>query len=155
MKIDKRNARELCLQVLYSYEMTSDPIDQIINNIVASGLENTKEYDNELLNLLIIKTIRNIDAIDNKIKERAKNWNFNRIALIDKIILRQSIAELLYSDDSPPKVVIAEGIEMSKKYSTDDSHIFINGMLDRIYHDFIDEGKLNPEIEIKKEETEK
>ncbi|MEA3499419.1 MAG: transcription antitermination factor NusB [Candidatus Marinimicrobia bacterium] len=156
MKSNRRHSRELCLQVLYSYIMTSDPINQIITNIKNIDLEAATEYDEDLLEMLVIKTIKNMEMIDDKIKQRAKNWNFDRIALIDKLILRQSIAELLFCDDVPPRVTISEAIELGKNYSTDDSHIFINGMLDRIYHDFIEEGKLLPRIdsEEKKEEKE-
>ena len=155
MKINRRHSRELCLQVLYSYVMTLDPIDQIINNIKNANIEMIEEYDEDFLNILVIKTIKNMEMIDDKIKQRARNWNFDRIALIDKLILRQSIAELLFCEDVPPRVTIAEAIELGKNYSTDDSHIFINGMLDRIYHDFIEEGKLMPEIDFeeKKEEN--
>ncbi len=153
MKINRRHSRELCLQVLYSYIMTSNPIDQIINNTITNiDSEIAKEYDEEFLNFLVIKTIRNMEIIDDKIKQRAKNWNFDRIALLDKIILRQSIAELLYCDDVPSRVTIAEAIELGNNYSTDDSHIFINGMLDSIYHDFIKEGKLLPEIDLEEKE---
>lgn len=156
MKSNRRHSRELCLQVLYSYIMTSDPINQIITNIKNIDLDAATEYDEDLLEMLVIKTIKNMEMIDDKIKQRAKNWNFDRIALIDKLILRQSIAELLFCDDVPPRVTISEAIELGKNYSTDDSHIFINGMLDRIYHDFIEEGKLLPRIdsEEKKEEKE-
>jgi len=155
MKTDRRHSRELCLQSLYSFVMTSDPIDQIINNIKNIDSELEMGYDENFLESLIIKTVANMDTVDDRIKQRAKNWNFDRIALIDKIILRQSIAELLYFGDIPAKVTIAEAIELSKNYSTDDSHIFINGMLDRIYHDLIDEGKLNKEIKIKSDDKKK
>ena len=155
MKNKRHHSRELCLQVLYSYSMTLDPIDQIINNIKNINSEDLAEYDNNLLETLVIKTVNNLEMIDDKIKERTKNWNFDRIALVDKLILRQSIAELLFCDDVPPKVTIAEAIELGKKYSTDDSHIFINGMLDRIYHDFIDEGKLMPEINFEEKKENK
>ena len=59
----------------------------------------------------------------------------HRLALIDKIILRMCIAEMLYVEDVPPKVSMAEGIEIAKEFSTNDSSSFINGILDAIYND--------------------
>ena len=58
-----------------------------------------------------------------------------RLALIDKIILRMSISEMLYIDDIPPKVSIAEGVEIAKEFSTKDSSGFVNGILDAVYNE--------------------
>ena len=91
-------------------------------------------------------TINNIDELDERIKKRSKNWAFSRITLMDKIILRQSIAEMIYIDDVPPRVTISEAIELAKEFSTEESHVFVNGMLDRIYKDLVEEGILIPEI---------
>ncbi|MDZ7796884.1 MAG: transcription antitermination factor NusB [Candidatus Marinimicrobia bacterium] len=70
---------------------------------------------------------------------------------MDKIILRQSIAEMIFIDDVPPRVTISEAIELAKDFSTAESHIFVNGMLDRIYKDLVEEGILMPEIKPVKE----
>ncbi|MCF7832987.1 MAG: hypothetical protein K9N05_05385, partial [Candidatus Marinimicrobia bacterium] len=58
----------------------------------------------------------------------------------------QSIAEMIYIDDVPPRVTISEAIELAKEFSTEESHVFVNGMLDRIYKDLVEEGILIPEI---------
>jgi len=63
------------------------------------------------------------------------NWDLHRLAVIDKIILRMCISEMLYMEDIPPKVSMAEGIEIAKQFSTNDSSSFINGILDAIYND--------------------
>ncbi len=140
----RRLARELALQVLYALEMSHDPADQVISDILL--LNENPECDEGLLRELVAITSQNKDAIDERIRDRSRNWDFNRIALIDKIILRQAIAELIYSEDIPPRVTISEAIELAKKYSTEDSHIFINGLMDRIYHDLIEEGRIFPEV---------
>ena len=145
----RRQAREMAMQVLYALEMSHEPIDQIISDVMI--LNENAECDEVLMRELVIKAVGNRDAIDERIRDRSRNWDFNRIALIDKIILRQSIAELIFSEDIPPRVTISEAIELAKKYSTEDSHIFINGLLDRIYHDLIDEGRIFPEIFEKQE----
>ncbi|MDD5581883.1 MAG: transcription antitermination factor NusB [Candidatus Marinimicrobia bacterium] len=140
----RRLSRELSLQVLYALEMNDKPIDQVILDILL--LNDNPECDETLLRELVHVTTVNKDAIDERIRSRSKNWDFTRIALIDKIILRQSIAELMFCKDIPPRVTISEAIELGKKYSTEDSHIFINGLMDRIYHDLIEEGRIFPEI---------
>lgn len=154
MKNNRRNARILCMQVLYAYLQQENKIlDEVKTNTVRLNTE--EELDKKFFETLLKLTVYNMDEIDEKIKERSKNWDFNRITLIDKIILRQSIAELLYEDDVPPRVTISEAIELSKIFSTDESHVFVNGILDRIYKDLIKNGTLVPEInvdEILKEE---
>ncbi len=140
----RRQARELALQVLYALEMSREPMDQVISDVML--LNENPECDETFLRELILKTTGNREAIDERIRVRSKNWDFKRIAIIDKIILRQAIAELLYTEDVPPRVTISEAIELAKKYSTEDSHVFINGLMDRIYHDLIEEGRLFPDV---------
>lgn len=70
--------------------------------------------------------------IDEMIKRHAKNWDFQRLVKMDKDILRIAIVELLYMKDAPMKVVVDEALELAKKYSTDDSSSFINGVLAKI-----------------------
>ena len=86
-------------------------------------------------------TVQHQEKIDEHIKEKSENWEFSRIALIDKIILRMAICEFFYLDDVPPKVSIAEAIEIAKKYSTDDSSSFVNGILDAVFHSNINNVK--------------
>jgi len=74
----------------------------------------------------------NIDSIDADIKSNLENWDFGRISIIDKIILRMGIVELRYFNEIPPKVIINEAIELGKKYSTEKSNIFINGILNKL-----------------------
>ncbi|HQO08862.1 MAG TPA: transcription antitermination factor NusB [Clostridiales bacterium] len=74
----------------------------------------------------------NLSSIDDDIKSNLENWDFGRISIIDKIILRMGIIELRYFSEIPPKVTINEAIELGKKYSTEKSNIFINGILNRL-----------------------
>ena len=61
------------------------------------------------------------------------NWEINRIALLDKLILQMAISELYFMDDVPPKVTLSEAIEIAKRYSTEESSSFVNGILDAVY----------------------
>ncbi len=74
----------------------------------------------------------NLKTIDSEIKKSLENWDFGRISVIDKIILRMGIVEIKYFSDIPEKVIINEAIELGKKYSTEKSNVFINGILNRI-----------------------
>ncbi|MDO8548598.1 MAG: transcription antitermination factor NusB [Ignavibacteria bacterium] len=136
----RRFVREKVLQILYAYEVNSDghqaTIDSLFEEIKEEGY---KEFATDL----IIKVIKHTTELDNKIKERVANWEMNRIALIDKILLRIGICELIYFPDIPPKVSINESIEIAKEYSTARSGKFINGILDAILTELKEAGKLN------------
>lgn len=79
---------------------------------------------------------KNHTEVDEIIQKYAKNWNIERLVKMDKDILRIAIVELLYMKDAPMKVVIDEAIELAKKYSTDDSSSFINGILAKVIVDY-------------------
>lgn len=80
-------------------------------------------------------SIENQDSIDKEIISRSQNWDSTRITLMDKLILRLALAEIIFIDHVPPKVSIAEGIEIAKTMSTDDSSAFVNGILDSFFND--------------------
>jgi N utilization substance protein B len=81
---------------------------------------------------LIRGVIQYRDTIDEKIKCHAKNWEFHRIAAVDRNVMRLAIYEMLYREDIPPVVSINEAVDIAKKFSTQDSGKFVNGILDRI-----------------------
>jgi N utilization substance protein B len=81
---------------------------------------------------LIRGVIEHRDAIDEQIKSRAKNWELHRIATVDRNIMRLAIYEMLYREDIPPIVSINEAVDIAKKFSTQDSGKFVNGILDKI-----------------------
>jgi len=140
----------LCIQHLYAYlQQQDEALDDVITRSMA--LNEETEFDEEFFRTLIHKTVSELEHLDERIKKRSRNWDFSRITLMDKIILRQSIAEMMYIEDVPPRVTISEAIELAKEFSTDESHVFVNGMLDRIYKDLVEEGILMPEIKPAKE----
>lgn len=81
------------------------------------------------------------DVIDTEIKNNLENWDFGRISIIDKIILRMGIVELMFFPEIPPKVTINEAIELGKKYSTEKSNIFINGILNKLKEEIREKNK--------------
>ncbi|MFQ6674445.1 MAG: transcription antitermination factor NusB [Fidelibacterota bacterium] len=128
----RRLGRELVLQALYAYEFTRDSLENILGNLKPF---NTHDPDTEeYVVRLITETVNRRQWSREEISRRLKNWDYERVALIDRLILQMMIVEMVYLDDIPPKVSITEGVEIAKKYSTDDSSAFINGILDSVYH---------------------
>jgi transcription antitermination protein NusB len=139
-KSKRRIVREKVLQILYAYEMNNDSLQPLTSEILN---EITDEADKKFAQELIKKVRANVEDLDKKIAHRVNNWEMSRIALIDKILLRMGICELLHFPDIPPKVSINESIEIAKDFSTAGSAKFINGILDAILADEKKEGKLN------------
>jgi N utilization substance protein B len=139
-KSKRRIAREKTLQILYAVELNPDSYNELITNYYddLQG-ENEKEFSRSLIR----KVIRNQEELDILIESKASNWEFNRIALIDRLLLRMGIAEILFFPDIPPKVSINEVIEISKDYSTSKSSKFINGILDAVLTELKSKKKLN------------
>ncbi|MDZ7623470.1 MAG: transcription antitermination factor NusB [Ignavibacteriaceae bacterium] len=139
-KSKRRIVREKVLQILYAYEMNKESLQPLSLEILKDV---TDEVDKAFAQELIRKVLANIEELDGRIIQRVTNWEMNRIALIDKILLRIGICELLHFPDIPPKVSINESIEIAKDYSTAGSAKFINGILDAILAEEKKEGKLN------------
>ncbi len=139
-KFNRRILREHCLQALYAYELNPVGINGLVEQFLA---EAPSKADKAFGEKLIREVILHSDGLDRMIKERVENWEMERIALIDRLLLRMAIAELLYFPDIPPKVSINEAIEISKEYSTVKSGKFINGILDAILNQLKNSGKLN------------
>ena len=142
MKKDKRLSRCTALQILYSSEMSENSPLVSLEFISKYFIEETYTKRIKNYSLLIVEhTQKNITYLDELICKKSKNWEINRIAMIDIIILRMAIAEMLFIEEAPLKVSIAEAIEIAKIFSTKDSGRFVNGILDAIYHDII-KGKM-------------
>ena len=127
---ERRAAREVTLQALYAQELSEDSIKKVEDTVI-----NTSELSEELRKFsrnLFEVSVNHKDKVDYYIKVRSENWEFDRIAIVDRLILRMAITEFLYFDDIPPKVSISEAIEIAKKFSTDDSSSFVNGILDAV-----------------------
>ena len=139
-KSKRRIVREKVLQILYAYEMNKESLQPLSLEILKDVADET---DKAFAQELIRKVLANIENLDERINQRVTNWEMNRIALIDKILLRIGICELLHFPDIPPKVSINESIEIAKDYSTAGSAKFINGILDAILAEEKKVGKLN------------
>jgi N utilization substance protein B len=136
----RRIIREKVLQFLYAFEMNAANKDSMIKETLKDVEDAAdREFANDLINQIIL----NEKKLDELIKARVDNWDLSRIALIDRILLRMGICEILFFPDIPPKVSINESIEIAKDYSTSSSGKFINGILDAILDDLKKDDKLN------------
>ena len=104
---------------------------------------NVSDEDPRFAIELLKKVVVNNDALQDEMIGRTPNWDSDRIALLDAIMIKMAMAELLYFPSIPPKVTMNEYIEISKDYSTPKSNIFINGILDKTIRDFEESGRLN------------
>ena len=138
----RRLGRELSLKVLYAYELTQNDLGDLLEDPLFTPDGESVQFAREL----VWKTVEHQSDIDREIRVKAQKWRLERIALIDRLILRMAISELWYFDDIPPKVTINEAIEIAKKYSTEKSGQFVNGILDAVYGDMkAGETENNPE----------
>jgi len=129
----RRLVREKVLQALYAYEISREPITSVMEQMLID-LRNDKD-NFEFAKKLIHEVVQHKDDIEEFIRQKVSHWEFDRIAVIDKTLLRMGICELLYFQDIPPKVTLNELIEIAKMFSTENSGKFINGVLDAILED--------------------
>jgi transcription antitermination protein NusB len=155
----RRKARELVLQFLFQTDMNPPVLrggaagisrktagetagettgarddESIIQEEIASFWENfkTEEEGKSFFRQLAAGVMANRDQIDALINGASENWRISRMATVDRNILRLSVYELVYLDDIPPSVTINEAVEIAKRYGSEDSPSFVNGILDKI-----------------------
>ena len=127
----RTRSREIALQMLYQVDARGsealEDLEAFLDREAFSEPE-VRAFAKELVE----GTIEHIDEIDGVLQRAAQNWKIDRMAFVDRNVLRMAIFELLHRPDVPSKVTINEAIELGKRYSTQQSGAFINGILDRI-----------------------
>lgn len=126
----RTRARELALQFLYQVDLVGADV-----RTEAEGFLRGEERDAESRKFalrLIRGTLEHQPEIDEIVQQVAQNWEIARMAVVDRNVLRLATFELLHCEDIPPKVAINEAIEIGKRFSTQNSGAFINGILDKI-----------------------
>ena len=126
----RTRSRELALQYLYQFDLIGSEAATPAEEFVREEERDRPTADFTLE--LIQGTLRHRPAIDEIIRDVAQNWDIERMAVIDRNVLRLATYELLWCGDIPPKVSINEAIELGKRYSTQNSGGFINGILDKV-----------------------
>jgi N utilization substance protein B len=127
----RRDGREAAIQFLYQCD-AHKPV-QVEEALAAfwkqnEEPQNVRDFANDLLRGVLEKR----PEVDAKIRTLADNWDFERLAVVDRNILRLAVYEMLFRPEIPPVVSINEAIEIAKKFSTADSGKFVNGLLDRV-----------------------
>lgn len=123
----RKLAREETMKLLFQMEMNNDYSDDIVELYID---ENEFTHDEEEYIRDAVETIKiNLSDIDESIRKYIKGWKIHRLAKVDLSVLRIAVYELTYRKDIPMEVTINEAIEICKKYSTDESSKFINGVL--------------------------
>jgi len=129
----RTKAREYVLQMLYQVDITGGNWEDILKDFWES--KDTEDLSGDLRDFsagLLQGTVEHMQEIDNKISKYAANWQLERMAFVDRNIMRLGSFELLFREDIPPKVAINEAVELAKKYSGLESGKFVNAILDKI-----------------------
>jgi transcription antitermination factor NusB len=124
-------SREIALKILYANDITKEPVEECCRKFWENS-DVTDEAVRKFADFLIFGVSENKEKVDRMIVKHTENWELERMATIDRNILRIASFELLYAKEIPPKVAINEAIEMAKKYGDRDSGKFVNGILDKI-----------------------
>lgn len=133
----RRKGREIALQTFYALSFSDEnDVDLSMYNAKLEEIISSKEHelDSKIIDFskeILTNTIANITAIDAKIAEHSTNWKMDKIALVDLIILRIAAYELLFTP-TPPAIIMNEAIEIAKRYSSESSSKFVNGILNSI-----------------------
>ena len=134
-KDPRHRAREAALQILYQWEIGHSQVGRAADTLFdlqwpddGGAPDDVRQFATALAG----DTVAKLDAIDPLIAEAAERWRPERMAVLDRLILRMAICELMRDRDTPPAVVINEALELARTFSTEDAVKFINGMLDAI-----------------------
>jgi len=156
----RRDARERAVQFLFQYDLNKaenleESLNQFWDSQRSAALAEDKGparwgQETELppptteeaairvfAEPLIRGTLEKLTEIDGRIQHYAKNWDLNRMAVVDRNVLRLAVYEMLYREDIPPVVSINEAVDIAKRFSTDESGRFVNGILDKIKGDLM------------------
>ena len=127
----RRKAREYALQMLFQWDITHDTTD----HIATTFFQNQEQEAPAVVDFareLVTGAVEHVEEIDVIIKRHAEHWRLDRMATVDRNLLRLATQEFLYDKETPKTVVINEAIEIARRFSSQESPQFINGILDSI-----------------------
>ena len=130
----RRKGRIIALQTLYQYDLTNQPLEELLEFLWMDEGKHIDARDEALLfaRLLIIGVTENLTEVDSTIQKQLENWDFTRLARVDLAILRMSVYCLLRQPEIPAAVTIDEAIDIARQFGSDDSYRFVNGVLDGV-----------------------
>lgn len=130
----RRQARELAIQFLYQHDFNVESTEEALR-LFWQTQSDINDATRQFVEELIRGTVENRAVIDEKISKYTEHWEISRIAAVDRNILRLAMYEMICRDDIPPVVSINEAVDIAKKFSTNESGAFVNGILDRLKAD--------------------
>ncbi len=133
----RHRSRQRALQVLYQWDMTKQPVDQVISSFyetLYSEEEKPAPGRDEFMEELVTGTSQMATAIDDRIVAKSENWKIDRMPVVDRNILRLAIYEMS-RQETPAAVVIDEALELARQFSGEESVGFVNGILDAVHRE--------------------
>ena len=140
MSHPKTTGRELALQYLYMHDVLDGKDVQTFDSYIAAQEIPPERQSVEFAQNLVDSVLKHRSELDTEISEIATNWNINRMAAVDRNVLRLGLAELTICPETPNKVILNEAVELAKQYSSEEAGAFVNGLLDKLC------AKLRPEV---------
>jgi len=128
----RRRGRELALQMLYQRELAGTDVEQIFHDF--EELKQAPPMAGRFAVELVRGVVERLAALDGAIASQADHWRLQRMAAVDRNILRLALYELLFNPETPPAVVIDEAVEVAKRFGSERSSQFVNGILDGFVH---------------------
>jgi transcription antitermination factor NusB len=138
----RRKGRELALKFLFQLDIAGERTEEEVKKFFSDG--KTPREVEEFARRLALGTIAHREELDGLISAHSDNWRLNRMAVVDRNILRIGVYEFLYEEETPKRVVINEAIEIAKRYGSADSAQFVNGILDAVRRS-LEKGDLDEE----------
>jgi N utilization substance protein B len=126
----RRRARELALQMLFQWEVGEHTAQHVISTFLRS--QRVEPEEESFARSLFEGAVSEVDTLDRMIQEHAEHWRLERMAAVDRNVIRLALHELLHYETTPPAVVINEALELARRFSSADSVEFVNGVLDAI-----------------------
>lgn len=137
----RRQARELAMQALFYMDMRKDASEEMLEDFCGCFCPSKKSRP--FLIKLVTGVLETKGRIDALVERFSQNWQISRMSCVDRNVMRIAVYEMLYCDDIPPKVSINEAIDIGKKFGTQESGAFINGIMDSIRGSLEKEGAFN------------
>lgn len=130
---DRQRARESALRILYFWEVGATEPAPAIDAYFTEHDPTASEEVRGFASRLVIGTIDELPTIDALIEKHSTHWRLDRMAVLDRLVLRQAIWELRHERDTPPAAVINEALELTRKFSGEEAVKFVNGVLDAVH----------------------
>ena len=136
--LSRRMARRIALQIIFANEFLREDIDSVSYRVTESLQEELTKFTKEL----VTRTTENEADLNALIRKHLRNWDYQRVAVLDRVLIRLALCEMIHFPDIPVEVTINEALEISKDFSNLKSRRFVNGILDSIYKELRAENKL-------------